>query len=84
MQPVTTKRASARLCVGEVEHRLDGLLAGRVDEGAGVGDDEIGLVGGGGETVALGLQEPGELGGVHVVLGAPERLDPVPHNVPFT
>ena len=34
------------------------------------------------DRVALGLEESRQLVGVHVVLGAPERLDPVPHTSP--
>ena len=45
MQPVTTRRAPGRFDVGQREDGVDRLLAGRLDERAGVDHDEVGVLG---------------------------------------
>src|SRR5580698_1590753 len=64
-----------------MEDRLDRLLAGRLDEGTGVHDDELGLSGVRGTAVTLRIEVALELVGVHLVLGAPQGLQPVEAHV---
>ena len=65
--------------VGQGQDGVDRLLAGRFDEGASVDDDQVGLLRPGSPVVTVSLQGPGQLVGVHLVLRASERLQPVPH-----
>ena len=70
-------QARSRLAgVAEREDGVDRLLAGGLDERAGVDDDEIGAVGvvGGHETVREEARH--DLVGVDRVLRTPQRLDP--------
>ncbi len=62
---------------GELQHRLDRLLPGRLDERARVYDHEVGLLGARGGHEAVGLEQTGELVRVDLVLRAAERLQPV-------
>ena len=64
--------------IGQFEHGVDGLLPGRLDEGAGVDHDQIGLGRIRGATVALTRQTSLQLVRVNLVLGAPQSLQPVP------
>ena len=57
-----------------VEHGLDRLLFGRIDEAAGVDDDDVGA-GGRRRAVPRGAQPRLERVGVGLVLGTAERLD---------
>jgi hypothetical protein len=57
-----------------VQHGLDGLLFGRVDEAAGVDDDDVGAAGRR-RAVPGGPQPRLERVGIRLVLGAAERLD---------
>ena len=59
----------------EGEHRVDRLLAGRLDERARVDDDEVGRLGVGRRTQPVGDQRADELVGVDLVLGTTKRLD---------
>jgi hypothetical protein len=61
-------------CLRGVEDRLDRLLLGGVDEAAGVDDDDVRRVRGGG-VVTGGPKARGQSVGVGLVLGAAERLD---------
>jgi hypothetical protein len=60
--------------LGRGQDGLDGLLLGRVDEPAGVDDDDVGALGGR-RTMAGGAQAPLERVGVRLVLGAAQGLD---------
>ncbi len=64
--------------VGQGQDGVHRLLAGRLDEGARVDHHQVGLLGGAGRLVAVGHQRPDQLVGVHLVLRAAQRLDPVP------
>jgi hypothetical protein len=57
-----------------VEEGVDRLLLGRVDESAGVDDDDVGALGGG-RPVARRDQPPGEPVRIGLVLRAAQRLD---------
>jgi hypothetical protein len=57
-----------------VEDRLDRLFLGRVDEAAGVDDEDVGSVGSG-RAVAGGPQPRLERVRVGLVLGATQRMD---------
>jgi len=59
---------------GRIDDGLDGLLLGRVDEPAGVDDDDIGARGRR-CTMARSAQAPLERVGVRLVLGAAQGLD---------
>ena len=63
--------------VGEGQDGVDRLLAGRIDEGAGVHDDEVGRLRIGGGAVSLRGEAALQLVGVHLVLRAPQGLQPV-------
>jgi len=57
-----------------IEDRLDGLFFCRVDEAAGIDDDDVGAVGRR-RVVAGSAQSRLERVGIGLVLGAAERLD---------
>ena len=85
MQPVTTSRAPGPATSASVEDGVDRLLAGRLDEGAGVDHHEIGRLRGLGAAVPLGSQTALQLVGVDLVLRAPQGLQPVEaHAVPHS
>ena len=73
---VTTSLAPATL-VAQAQDRVDRLLAGLVDEGARVDDDDVGLVGRIDRRHAVGSETTLELVGVDLVLRAAERLEEV-------
>ena len=75
MQPVTHELGAGPLHVGERERDVDRLLAGRLDERAGVDDDEVGVLGGRRGREPVGEQGGDDLVGVDGVLRAAERLD---------
>jgi len=60
--------------VGGVEDRLDRLLLGRVDEAAGVDDDDVGAAGCRG-AMPRGAEPRLQRVGVGLVLGTAEGLD---------
>jgi hypothetical protein len=60
--------------LGRVEDGRDGLLLGRVDEAAGVDDEDVGAAGRR-RAVPGGAQPRLERVGIRLVLGAAERLD---------
>ena len=59
--------------VGRLQQRVDRVLLGRLDEAAGVHDHGVGVGGVVDEQEAVGLEPAGELLGVDLVAGAPER-----------
>ena len=63
--------------VAQAQDRVDRLLAGLVDEGARVDDDDVGLVGRIDRRQAVGSETTLELVGVDLVLRAAERLEEV-------
>jgi hypothetical protein len=64
------------LSVGQREDHVDRLLAGVLDEGAGVDDDQVGVVGRGGGNEPVGEHRPGQLVRVDLVLRTAQRLHP--------
>ena len=60
--------------LGQHQDGVDRLLAGGLDEGARVDDDEVGAVGVSSALVALCLEVPLELVGVDLVLGTSQGL----------
>jgi len=58
------------------QDRVDRLLAGGLDEGAGVDHDDVGLVGGVRRHEPVGQHRPRQLVGVDLVLRAAEGLHP--------
>ena len=61
-----------------LEDCLDGFLARRLDEGTGVDDHQVGVLGRGRPAVAAPFEPVSQLVAVHQVLGTPESLQPVP------
>ena len=71
--------------VGQIEHGVDRLLAGRLNESARVHDDEVRVVRVRGTAVPLRMEVPLELVGVHLVLRTAQGLQPVPtHDLAHT
>ena len=62
--------------VAQGQDGLDRLLSGGLDEGAGVDNHDVGLVGGCRRHQTVGDQRAHELVGIDLVLRAAERLDP--------
>src|SRR5207302_757089 len=60
--------APALLELGELEDRVDGLLARSIDEGAGVDDEALGVLGALGERKAGLGEHPEHQLGIHLVL----------------
>ena len=68
--------------LGDAQHGVDRLLAGRLNEGARVDDHQVGQTEIGRAVVPLRLEVTLELVGVHLVLRAPQGLEPVPTHDP--
>ena len=60
------------LCCDHFQDGVDGLLLGRVDEGAGVDDDDVGVLCGGGELGAVVMEEAHHDSGVDEIFRAAE------------
>jgi len=68
--------------LGQLQDGVDGLLAGRLDEGARVDDDQVGGLRAVGPLVPLRLEAAAQLLRVDLVLGAAQGLEPVAHDLP--
>ena len=64
--------------VRQFQHGVDGLLTSRLNKGTGVDDDEVSLRGIRGPAIPLTRQTTLQLVRIHLVLGAPQSLQPVP------
>jgi hypothetical protein len=62
--------------VAEGKDGVDRFLARRFDEGAGVDDDDVGLIGGARRREPVGQQRSDQLVGIDLVLRAAEGLHP--------
>ncbi len=68
------KAGAGAAALGQHQNGVDRLLAGGLDEGARVDDDEVGAVGVGRALVTLRLEIPLVLVGVDLVLGTSQSL----------
>ena len=75
--PGDHQAGAGRTPVGEVEDGVDRLLAGGLDEGAGVDHHQVGVLGALGRLVAVRRQGAGQLVRVDLVLRAAQGLQPV-------
>ncbi len=76
----TSRHHQARALVAggsELENGVDRLLAGRLDEGAGVHHHELGVIRRRRGLVPVATQHPGQLVRVDLVLGTPQGFQPV-------